>query len=76
MKFFTLIADNLGDAFLPLLPNVYNLAMNCAKMSVEIHYEEKENFVDKGKNYTEINIDAKIHGGKKVLSINHSSLAV
>ena len=46
-----MIARNLQENFLPLLNEVYELAMTCASQKVDIHLEDQENFEEKNKDY-------------------------
>lgn len=74
ISFYTVVCQKLKDSFLPLLENVLQLSLNCARKSVKIHFEEAETYQDKGDNFKSMQFDMKIFGGKKVLSINHAVL--
>lgn len=43
---------------------------------MDIHFEDKETFTEKNQKYKTIDLDLKIFGGKKVLSLNHSLLEI
>lgn len=46
------------------------------KKEIDIQFEDKETFTEKASNYKSIDLDLKIFGGKKVLSLNHSLMEI
>lgn len=74
LSFYTVVCQKLKKDFQPLLENVMQLSLSCARKAVKIHFEEAETYQDKGDNFKSMQFDMKIFGGKKVLSINHAVL--
>ena len=74
LSFYGIVCEKLKNNFAPLLSNVLEFTLKCARKAVKIHFDEAETFTDKGQNFQSMQFDMKIFGGKKMLSINHAVL--
>ena len=76
LKFFGTISQTSTKLFEPFLNDVFDLSVNYIQKEIDIHFDDKETFTQKSSNYKSIDLDLKIFGGKKVLSLNHSLMEI